>query len=75
MIHQERQLTNHTLANFALPPCRTLEAIRVRLVVAQRLVYLLLCVEHKRAVLDDFLVERKAGHEDCMMVSTFTLRV
>lgn len=63
-------LTNHTLPNLTLPPCRTLKAVRMRLVIAQRLVDLLLRVEHEWPVLDDLLVEWQACYEVCMIISS-----
>jgi hypothetical protein len=56
---------DHALSNLALPALGTLKPIRLRLIVHQGLVDLLLCVQDKGAVLDDFLIEWQTRYEDC----------
>jgi hypothetical protein len=55
---------SHTLPNLAPPILRTFKAIRMGLEVHHRLVDFFLGVEDKRAILDNFLVERQTSYED-----------
>jgi hypothetical protein len=55
---------NHTLPNLTPPPLRSFKSIRMCLEILQSLVDLVLCIEDKWAVLDDFLIEWETSDEN-----------
>lgn len=60
---------NHALSNLTLPSFGSFKPIGVCLEVHQSLVDFLLCIEHERSILYDFLIEWETSDENCLIVS------
>ena len=56
---------SHRLANLTPPASCALESIGMALIIKHSLIDFFLRVENEGTVLNDFLVERETGHEDC----------